>query len=63
MSSGMGRACDEALELARNHGLTVYDAVYLQLSISAALPLATLDDELLAAATVIGVPIYTPLSG
>lgn len=39
------------LALARQHRLTVYDASYLELAQRAALPLATLDKELLRAAT------------
>ena len=38
------------LALARRHRLTVYDAVYLELAAREALPLATLDTELAAAA-------------
>lgn len=38
------------LRLARKHGLTVYDASYLALSISLNLPLATLDKRLQKAA-------------
>lgn len=34
------------LQLARLHGLTTYDAAYLELSIRRALPLATLDEKL-----------------
>jgi predicted nucleic acid-binding protein len=43
---------DEAqvLTLARRHRLTVYDAAYLELAGREALPLATLDEELAAAA-------------
>jgi predicted nucleic acid-binding protein len=38
------------LTLARRHRLTVYDAAYLELAGREALPLATLDQELAAAA-------------
>ncbi len=38
------------LRLARTHGLTVYDAMYLELSIRQQRPLATLDRKLHAAA-------------
>ncbi len=43
---------DEAaiLALARRHRLTVYDAAYLELARREALPLATLDSDLAAAA-------------
>lgn len=36
--------------LARRHGLTAYDAVYLELAMRRGLPLATLDHELARAA-------------
>ena len=36
------------------------DATYLELALRHGLPLATLDDELAAAATVAGVPAYKP---
>jgi predicted nucleic acid-binding protein len=38
------------LRLARTHRLSVYDASYLELALREAIPLATLDDELTAAA-------------
>ena len=38
------------LRLARAHRLSVYDAVYLELALREAIPLATLDSELAAAA-------------
>ncbi len=41
---------DEALDLARKHRLTVYDAAYLELARRKSLPLATLDAALMAAA-------------
>jgi predicted nucleic acid-binding protein len=41
--------------LARRHRLTVYDAAYLELASRAALPLATLDAMLVAAARSEGV--------
>lgn len=40
----------QVLMLARRHQLTVYDAAYLELAGREALPLATLDEELAAAA-------------
>jgi predicted nucleic acid-binding protein len=40
----------EVLTLARRHRLTVYDAAYLELARREAIPLATLDQELAAAA-------------
>lgn len=47
------------LPLARAHGLTVYDALYLELAERRGLPLASLDDDLCAAAFRIGVPLIT----
>ena len=46
------RSLSEAsvLTLARRHGLTVYDAAYLELAQREALPLATLDQALAVAA-------------
>ena len=38
------------LRLARTHGLSVYDAAYLELALREAIPLVTLDAQLTAAA-------------
>ena len=46
---------DAALRLARLHGLSFYDAVYLELARRHGVPLATLDGDLGAAAVVEGV--------
>jgi predicted nucleic acid-binding protein len=43
------------LPLARLHGLTSYDAAYLELAIRLGLPLATLDDDLRRAGQSLGV--------
>ena len=53
------RTPDEAtlLDLARRHRLTVYDAAYLELAQRRGLPLATLDQELLQAASDAGVAL------
>lgn len=40
----------EVLRLAREHKLSIYDAAHLELALRLRLPLATLDDALLAAA-------------
>ncbi len=48
---------DEILELARVHRLTAYDATYLELTMRLALPLATLDRALAAAARREGVQL------
>jgi predicted nucleic acid-binding protein len=42
--------------LAARHGLTAYDAAYLELALRRALPLATQDTALLAAMAAAGVP-------
>jgi predicted nucleic acid-binding protein len=46
-----------ALPMAIRHKLTVYDATYLELAVRKQLPLATLDDELIAAARAEGIPV------
>jgi len=43
--------------LAERHGLTTYDAAYLELAMRLALPLATLDTALRRAATAEAVPL------
>ena len=47
----------EAIDLAYRHGLTVYDALYLQLALDVEGELATLDKDLAAAAAAEGVPL------
>ena len=49
------RAWGPTLALARTHRLTVYDAAYLELAARLGLPLASKDNELLAAAANSGV--------
>jgi predicted nucleic acid-binding protein len=46
-----------SLGLAEQHGLALYDAVYLELAIRQNLPLASLDRQLLRAATAAGVAV------
>jgi len=43
--------------LAERHGLTLYDAAYLELAQRLGLPLATLDTDLRTAASNLGVPL------
>lgn len=50
-------ASDMVLALARRHGLTVYDAKYLELAIRRSAALATLDTRLATAAQIAGVPV------
>ncbi len=47
--------------LAIRHGLSAYDAAYLDLALREHSPLATLDKKLAAAADVEGVPVLGPL--
>ena len=60
-STAMGIEIDEEhdgsliLDLARGHGLTVYDAAYLEVAVRRSLPLATLDRRLRGAAEAIGI--------
>jgi predicted nucleic acid-binding protein len=51
------RAPGRAVDLARAHGLTVYDAMYLEAAIRRGLPLATLDSDLKRAARAAGVAL------
>jgi predicted nucleic acid-binding protein len=48
-------ALGAVLDLARTHGLTAYDATYLELAMREGLPLATQDDALRSAAEQAGV--------
>ena len=54
------RALGPVLALAREPGLTAYDATYLELAMREGLPLATQDAQLSAAATRLGVPLVRP---
>jgi predicted nucleic acid-binding protein len=54
------RAWSDTVSLARQHGLTAYDAAYLELAMREGMSLATLDAPLKAAAHAAGVPIYQP---
>ena len=51
------RAFTHLLALCRNHRLTSYDAIYLDLAVRRSLPLATLDDDLRKAAKKVGVTL------
>ena len=51
------RAFSESWPLAAQHGLTTYDAAYLELAIRRGLPLATLDARLVSAARAEGVAL------
>lgn len=51
------QAWSATVQLAERHRLTVYDAAYLELAQRRSLPLASLDDELRAAAEAAGVAL------
>ena len=51
---------DAVFQLAERHGLTVYDAAYLDLAVRERLPLASLDGALIRAAAQSGVAIFQP---
>ncbi len=51
-------AWPEIAGLAERHGLTAYDAVYLELAVRRGLPLGTLDRDLARAAMAEGIPIH-----
>ena len=54
----VARAWTETLHLARSHGLSAYDASYLELAMRLGLPLATLDAKMKTAATAVGVSLF-----
>jgi predicted nucleic acid-binding protein len=54
------QALTDTLQLARRYRLSSYDASYLELALRAALPLATLDEELRRAAQKAGVKHFKP---
>jgi predicted nucleic acid-binding protein len=54
-SDTAAKAWSDTSELARHHGLTAYDAAYLELARRRRLPLATLDRDLASAAEAEGV--------
>jgi len=55
--------CKEVHALGEKHGLTVYDAAYLDLARRHQLQLGTLDDDLRKAAEAESVPLFPPVSG
>jgi predicted nucleic acid-binding protein len=50
----------DLLAVARTHNLTVYDASYLELAARLALPLCTLDKQLIEATPKMGVALWQP---
>ncbi|MDH4100040.1 MAG: type II toxin-antitoxin system VapC family toxin [Nitrospirota bacterium] len=55
--AGKQKGLGVTLALAREHGLSTYDASYLELAIRKALPLATQDKKLKTVAQKCGVPL------
>jgi predicted nucleic acid-binding protein len=51
------RAFDHLPPLCRSHGLTSYDAAYLELALRQRLPIASLDDDLRRAAARLGIEV------
>jgi predicted nucleic acid-binding protein len=51
------RVLDTVLPIASKHGLSVYDAMYLELALRFGLPLATLDHKLIAVGRKAGVEV------
>lgn len=54
------RMLKEILSLARDRGLSTYDASYLDLAMRLGLPIATQDDSLKKAAQKVRVPFFQP---
>jgi predicted nucleic acid-binding protein len=54
------RAWSDTLNLARQHGLSAYDAAYLELAMREGIALATLDVKLRAAMQAVGAALYVP---
>lgn len=52
------KALSDTLQLARLHGLSVYDATYLELAMREGLTLTTLDTKLKTAAEAVGIRIF-----
>jgi predicted nucleic acid-binding protein len=57
---GTAHAWAEVTALGRAHGLTAYDASYLELAARTDLPLASLDGRLLQACRAVGVVVIAP---
>jgi predicted nucleic acid-binding protein len=56
--AGLDAVWREVPELADAHGLTIYDALYLELALRQRIPLATLDKSLRRAATDAGAKLF-----
>lgn len=55
-----GTVFERIESLSRRHGLTAYDAAYLDLALENGLPLATLDEHLISASKQAGAELLTP---
>lgn len=53
----LGFTRETLLHIARRHGLSVYDAAYVELALRQQLPLATLDRKLASAAMAEGLEV------
>lgn len=62
-TEGMSRILTDVHRIATFHRLTSYDAAYLELALRRNLPLATLDDELLAACKTADLQAFAPPTG
>jgi len=51
---------DAIADIGRHHGLSSYDASYLELAVREGVPIATLDDRMRQVAGELGVPVYAP---
>ncbi|MCV0397357.1 MAG: type II toxin-antitoxin system VapC family toxin [Rhizobiaceae bacterium] len=60
---GGDRVWAEAIDLADLHGLTLYDAVYLELALRTGLPLASLDKRLSKVASDLGISLNGQAAG
>jgi len=58
----LGHIFGDVHRLAVDHGLSGYDAAYLELAVRKGLPLATLDEDLQKAAPIAGVALFQPTS-
>lgn len=58
--SGADHVWSSTIEIAAAFGLTLYDAIYLELAVRLELPLATLDANLARAAKIAGLPSPWP---
>lgn len=54
------RMMDDAIALAMKHDITVYDASYLLLSWESSLPIASLDNNVIKVAILLGIDRYDP---